>query len=99
MSLACLQPPVFLSGDLCTKRMNVHLVLHLHNISGNMWVEHADNYRDGQAFSCPLTCRKLLRWRISVSLREVGMTTRTSPSPGRPLLMACRGCCRCLRHG
>jgi len=38
MSLACLQPPVFLSGDLCTKRMNVHLVLHLHNISGNMWL-------------------------------------------------------------
>jgi hypothetical protein len=28
--------PVCLFGDLCTKRMNVHLVLHLHNISGNM---------------------------------------------------------------
>src|SRR5438477_536147 len=36
MSPACLQPSVCLSGDLCTKRMNVHLVLHLHNISGSM---------------------------------------------------------------
>jgi len=29
-------PLLRLLGDLCTKRMNVHLVLHLHNISGNM---------------------------------------------------------------
>jgi hypothetical protein len=36
MSPGCLPTPVRLSGDLCTKRMNVHLVLHLHNISGNM---------------------------------------------------------------
>ena len=36
MSSAFLPAPAGLSGDLCTKRMNVHLVLHLHNISGNM---------------------------------------------------------------
>ena len=36
MRSACLPAPVRLYGDLCTKRMNVHLVLHLHNISGNM---------------------------------------------------------------
>ena len=35
VSPAC-WPPVSLPGDLCTKRMNVHLVLHLHNISGSM---------------------------------------------------------------
>src|SRR5579862_3349364 len=29
-------PPCALSKDLCTERMNVHLVLHLLNISGNM---------------------------------------------------------------
>jgi len=26
--------------------------------------KHAVNHRDGQGFSCPMTCRKLLRWRI-----------------------------------
>ena len=36
MRSACLLPPVRLFGNLCTKRMNVHLVLHLHNISGSM---------------------------------------------------------------
>ena len=34
----CLVAPVCLYGDLCTVRMNVHLVLHLHNISGSMSV-------------------------------------------------------------
>ena len=29
-------PPVRLYGDLCTERMNVHLVLHLHILSGSM---------------------------------------------------------------
>jgi hypothetical protein len=28
--------PVRLAGDLCTKLMNVHLVLHMHNISGRV---------------------------------------------------------------
>ena len=36
MRSACLPAPRRLFGDLCTKLMNVHLVLHLHNISGNM---------------------------------------------------------------
>src|ERR1700739_4888535 len=36
MRSACLLTPVRLSGELCTVRMNVHLVLHLHNISGSM---------------------------------------------------------------
>ena len=36
MHFNCLLTPVRLSGDMCTKRMNVHLVLHLHNISGSM---------------------------------------------------------------
>jgi hypothetical protein len=36
MRFDCLLPPVGLSGDLCTKLMNVHLVLHLHNISGSI---------------------------------------------------------------
>ncbi len=36
MRFNCLLPPCALSKDLCTERMNVHLVLHLLNISGNM---------------------------------------------------------------
>src|ERR1700730_7173288 len=99
MSPACLPTPVCLYGELCTERMNVHLVLHLHNISGNMCFKHAVNHRDGQGFSCPLTCRKLLRWRISVSLRVAGMTTRKSASPGLRWVTVCLDYCRCLRPG
>jgi hypothetical protein len=36
-------PPVRVSGDLCMKLMNVHLALHLHNISGSMSPRHAVN--------------------------------------------------------
>ena len=43
MHFNCLLTPVRLSGDMCTKLMNVHLVLHLHNISGSMSVRHAVN--------------------------------------------------------
>jgi hypothetical protein len=77
MRSACLLAPVRLYGELCTVLMNVHLVLHLHNISGSMSPEHADKHGDGQQGFGPMTCRKLWRWRISVSLPVAGMTTKT----------------------
>jgi hypothetical protein len=76
MRSACLLAPVCLYGELCTVRMNVHLVLHLHNISGSMSLGTRLYMVTGSRFR-PMTCRKLWRWRISVSLPVAGMTTKT----------------------
>jgi hypothetical protein len=45
--------PVRLSGDLCTKRMNVHPALHLHNISGNMSPSTQLTHVMGNGFRAP----------------------------------------------
>jgi hypothetical protein len=49
---------------LCTKRMNVHPALHLHNISGNILTGQPYNSSDGRGLRARRQHGKQLRWRI-----------------------------------